>query len=318
MYDEQPSVTRLGSGAEFDLIRALADRWGPLAVGLGDDAAVLTAPRGERVVVSTDAAVDGIHFRREWMSLREIGSRATSAALSDLAAMAAAPIGVLVAFTTRADDAKDLLEVADGIADAVRNAGTVIAGGNLSVGPSLSITTTVIGTAFAPLTRRGARVGDAVYVTGRLGGPAAAVRALDIGAEPSPDHRARFIAPVPRIKEARWLAVRGATAAIDISDGLARDAEHLAVASNVSVEIDVDRVPMLDGVTPEDALGGGEEYELLVTATESLDEAAFAAAFALPLTRVGSVVASGLVPEVLLLRAGNRVAAPPGYDHFSR
>ena len=311
-------MTRLGSGAEFDLIRALAHRWGPLAVGLGDDAAVLTAPRGERVVVSTDAAVDGIHFRREWMSLREIGCRATSAALSDLAAMAAAPIGVLVAFTTRADDAKDLLGVADGIGDAVRNAGTVIAGGNLSVGPSLSITTTVIGTAFAPLTRRGARVGDAVYVTGRLGGPAAAVRALDSGAEPSPDHRARFIAPVPRIKEARWLAVRGATAAIDISDGLARDAEHLAVASNVSVEIDVDRVPMLDGVTPEDALGGGEEYELLVTATESLDEAAFAAAFALPLTRVGSVVASGLVPEVVLLRVGKRVAAPPGYDHFSR
>jgi len=311
-------VTRLGSGAEFDLIRALAERWGPLAVGLGDDAAVLTVPRGERVVVSTDAAVEGIHFRHEWMSLREIGYRATSAALSDLAAMAAAPVGVLVAFTTRAEDAKELLEVADGIADAVRKAGTVIAGGNLSVGPSLSITTTVIGSAFAPLTRRGARAGDAVYVTGRFGGPAAAVRALGSGAEPRPDHRARFIAPAPRLKEARWLAVRGATAAIDISDGLARDAEHLAVASNVSVEIDVDRVPMLDGVTSEDALGGGEEYELLVTGSESLDEAAFAAAFALPLTRVGSVVASGLVPEIVLLRAGMRVAAPPGYDHFTR
>src|SRR5687768_3972095 len=86
MWAERSSVTTLGSGAEFDLIRALAARWGPLAVGLGDDAAVLTAPRGERVVVSTDAAVEGIHFRREWMSLREIGYRATSAALSDLAA----------------------------------------------------------------------------------------------------------------------------------------------------------------------------------------------------------------------------------------
>ena len=287
-------------------------------MGLGDDAAVLTAPRGERVVVSTDAAVEGIHFRREWMSLREIGYRAVAAALSDLAAMAAAPVGVLVAFTTRAEDANELLEVADGIADAVRKAGTVIAGGNLSVGPSLSITTTVIGTAFAPLTRRGARPGDAVYVTGRFGGPAAAVRALSSGAEPRREHRARFAAPVPRLREARWLAVRGATAAIDISDGLARDAEHLAVASNVSVEIDVGRVPMLEGATPEDVLGGGEEYELLVTASDSLDEAAFAATLALPLTRVGSVVAIGAAPEVVLLRAGKRVAAPPGYDHLSR
>lgn len=310
-------MTRLGSGAEFDLIRALAARWGALAAGLGDDAAILMAPRGEKLVVSTDSAVEDIHFRRDWMSLREIGHRATAAALSDLAAMAAAPLGVLIAFTTRSDRARELLEVADGIGDAVRAAGTVVVGGNLSEGPSLSITTTVVGSAFAPLTRSGARAGDAIYVTGRLGGPAAATRALASGAEPRPDHRARFVMPLPRLRESRWLASRGVTAAIDISDGLSRDAEHLAVASKVSLEIDVARIPMLDDVTPDDA-HGGEEYELLVTAPHDMDQAAFASMFALSLTRIGSVITSAATPEVVLMRAGKRVAAPSGYDHFSR
>ena len=311
-------MTELGRGAESDLIRALADRWGSLAVGLGDDAAILTSPRGENVVVSTDAAVEDFHFRRDWLSPREIGYRATAAALSDLAAMAATPLGLLVAFTTTADRANELLEVADGIGDAARAAGTVIVGGNLSAGASLSITTTVIGSVFSPLTRAGARPGDAVYVTGRLGGPASAARALANGTAPAPAHRARFARPVPRIREARWLAVRGATAAIDISDGLARDAEHLAMASGVSLRIDADVLPMLDGVTPDDALGGGEEYELLVTAAEDVDHAAFAVAFGLPLTRIGAVVAASDAPEAAFLRGGRRVAAPPGYDHLSR
>jgi thiamine-monophosphate kinase len=310
-------MTRLGSGAEFDLIRELSARWGPLAVGLGDDAAVLTAPRGEKIVVSTDSAIEGVHFRRDWLSLREIGHRATAAALSDLAAMAAAPLGVLVALTTRSADASDLLDVADGIGAAVRAAGTVVVGGNLSEGASLSITTTVIGTAFSPLTRGGARVGDAIYVTGRLGGPAATMRALTNGVAPRSGHRARFVTPTPRLREARWLAARGVTAAIDISDGLSNDAEHLAAASDVSLDIEVERLPLLEDATPEDALGG-EEYELLVTAPDGMDVAAFASTFALSLTKIGSVIASGAAPEVRLTRAGQRVAAPPGYVHFSR
>jgi thiamine-monophosphate kinase len=311
-------VTKIGRGGEFDLIRSLQARWGPLAVGLGDDAAVLSAPRGERIVVSTDAAVDGVHFKREWLSLREIGHRAAAAALSDLAAMAATPLGVLVAFTTPSGSATELADIADGIGDAVRMAGTAIVGGNLSSGPALSVTTTVIGSAFAPLTRSGARIGDAIYVTGHLGGPAAALRSLLGDGRPRADHRARFATPTPRLQEARWLAVRGATAAIDVSDGLARDAGHLAAASGVSLRIDVDRVPVLDGATFDDALGGGEEYELLVTLADSVDDAAFASAFGLPLTRIGSVVEKAAAGEALLMRAGKRVAAPRGYDHLSR
>src|SRR5262245_1216129 len=123
---------QLGPGAEFDLIRKLRHHWGPLAVDIGDDAAVLRVPRGESMVISTDAALEDIHFRRDWLSLREIGYRAVTAALSDLAAMAASPAGVLVALQfpgeARApgDTEATVLEIADGIADAVRAAGTVV------------------------------------------------------------------------------------------------------------------------------------------------------------------------------------------------
>lgn len=310
-------MTRLGSGVEFDLIRALAQRWGSLAAGLGDDAATLTAPRGDKLVVSTDAAVEGVHFRRGWMSLRESGYRATAAALSDLAAMAATPLGILVAFTTEPARREELLEVADGIGDAVRAAGTFIVGGNVSAGLALTITTTAVGSAFAPVTRAGACPGDAVYVTGMLGGPAAAVRVLAKREQPEPLHRARFTAPAPRLREARWLAAHGATAMIDVSDGLSRDAEHLAVASGVAIHLDAAAVPTIAGASFEEAAGGGEEYELLVCAPGKLDVALFAEAFGLPLTRIGSVARSD-APRVEFERNGVRVAVPEGYDHFSR
>jgi thiamine-monophosphate kinase len=143
----------------------LADRWGTRASGLGDDAAVLRVPRGDALVASVDSAVEGRHFKREWLSPREIGYRSVAAALSDLAAMAARPIGVLIALTVPQAWRDQLLELADGVAEAVDVAQTRIVGGNLSGGDELSITTTVLGAAFAPLTRAGARPGNRIYVT---------------------------------------------------------------------------------------------------------------------------------------------------------
>src|SRR6266545_1283742 len=105
----------LGPGVEFDLIRQLRDRWGPLAADIGDDASVLRVPRGEQMVVSTDAAIEDVHFRREWLTLREIGYRAVTAALSDLAAMAASPMGVLVSLQLSPGGRDGLMELADGI-----------------------------------------------------------------------------------------------------------------------------------------------------------------------------------------------------------
>lgn len=317
------SATELGPGTEFDLIRALRERWGSLAPNIGDDASVLQPPRGEQLVVSTDAALEDVHFRRAWLSFREIGYRAVTAALSDLAAMAAAPCGVLVSLELSPEARDGLMELADGIGDAVRAVGTVVLGGNLTRGDTLGITTTAVGSAFSPLTRRGARPGDLVYVTGAFGGPRAALEALDAARTPTASIRARFAHPSARIAEARWLAARGAIAAIDISDGLANDAGHLAAASDVTIEIQVERVPVFEGATQDDALAGGEEYELIVIARTPLPETEFAERFGIPLTAIGRVAEreNGKEDEgraVRLTSRGNRVAAPSGYDHFSR
>lgn len=307
---------QLGRGKEFDLIRALLDRWGPQAVGIGDDAAVLALPRGDALVASVDAFVENRHFIRGWLSARELGYRAVAAALSDLAAMAARPVGVLLAIALPESWEGELLALADGIGEAVEHARAPILGGNMTAAGELSITTTVLGAAFDVLRRDAVRPGDLLYVTGRFGGPGAAIRALRAGEAPGADARERFAHPVPRIREARWLAAHGATAAIDVSDGLAADAGHLAAASDVRIELDLDRVPRVAGVAPLDAAESGEEYELLVGAPRELDTAEFQRVFDLPLTPIGRAVAPGA--EVVLHSGGARVARARGHDHFSR
>lgn len=318
MTADEPAL-RLGRGREFDAIRALLARWGDRAVGIGDDAAVVRVPRGDALLVSVDTALENRHFRDDWLTPREIGYRAVTAALSDLAAMAAQPLGILVALALPERWSAHLPAIADGIADAVSAAGTTILGGNLAAAEALGLTTTVLGSAFAPLRRGGLRPGDAVYVTGQLGGPGAAVAAWNSGHRLHDAHRQRFAHPVARLREARWLADRGANAAIDISDGLAADLEHLAAASGVGLDVDLDLVPLVDGVNgPVAAAASGEEYELVVGAPDgaSLDATEFERSFGIPLTAIGRVASreSGLV----FRRGAERVAKPSGYDHLSR
>lgn len=305
----------LGEGHEFDAIRAMVAAWGARARGIGDDAAVLDVPPGAQLVVSVDTSVDAVHFRRDWLRADEIGWRATMAALSDLAAMGADPLGVLLAVTVPTADRASLPAIAAGVGEAVHAAGTVIVGGDISSGATLSITVTVLGAARRPLTRAGARVGDAVWVTGRLGGPSAALRAWQGGGAPTPEARARFATPGARLAAGRWLAAAGATAAIDISDGLVADARHIAAASAVTLTIDLATVPCLTGVDPVAAVQSGEEYELLVTAPATLDAAAFAVACGFPLTRIGQVVPGPTGVQVLSHRG--RVDIAGGHDHFS-
>ncbi len=305
----------LGPGEEFDVIRQLLGRWGTRAQGVGDDAAVLQLPRGDSLVASVDASVEGRHFRRGWLSARQIGYRAAAAALSDLAAMAARPQGMLIALVVPPAWRDELPAIADGIGDAADTARVTIRGGNVSGGGELlSITTTVLGSAYAPLVRSGARVGQRVYVTGNLGGANAELQAL-MQAGPHTAHRERFVHPVPRIMEALWLADRGASSAIDISDGLAADARHLASASGVCVQLDPARIPCCAGVSVESALRSGEEYELLITAEQPFDVAEFEMRFGLPLTCIGEIT-GGEPGSVRIL--GNSVAGAPGFDHFSR
>lgn len=308
----------LGPGREFDVIRDLVRRWGDAARGIGDDAAILDVPPGSRLLASTDATVENVHFREGWLEPAEIGFRAAAAALSDLAAMAATPIAMLVAMSVPERWRVRIPAIAEGIGEASRAFHAPITGGNLTSGTELSLTVTVLGHAPVVLGRNGARVGDSVYVTGALGGPGCALAAWEAGRSPLPEHRARFARPTPRIREALWLVSHGATAGIDISDGLLSDAGHLAAASGADLCIELDAIPVVSGASTMAAARSGEEYELAVTARDRIDEHAFAREFGVPLTRVGVIAApreSG--PRARLRSHGSFVDQPAGHDHFS-
>jgi thiamine-monophosphate kinase len=317
----EAASTALGPGVEFDLVRRLVGRWGAWAQGIGDDAAILDLPAGSRLVASIDSSVEGVHFRRQWLSMEEIGWRAAASGLSDLAAMGAAPVGLLAAITmprseVTGDGASPALDrLADGVGACAASAGCPIVGGDLTRGERWCLTISVLGAAAAPVRRGGARPGDQVYVTGRLGGPGAALRALARGGSPVPAHRERLARPLPRLAEGRWLASHRATAMIDVSDGLASDLGHLAAASDVAIAVALESVPCVDEVTPVEAVVSGEEYELACTAPGGLDTAEFTRRFGLPLTPIGAVH-TGPAGVAFALR-GVRVDPGRGYDHFS-
>ena len=305
----------LGDGREFDAIRAMLEEWGPRATGVGDDAATLEMRAGAELVISTDASVEGVHFRREWMSASDIGARAATAALSDLAAMAAAPLGMLLSLVVPERWQDDLLALARGVGLSASRAGCPIIGGNLTRGSELSLTITVLGHATHPLRRAGARIGDRVYVTGQLGGAGAALRALLAGETPTRAHLSRFVAPVARLREAQWLGAAGERAGIDISDGLLADAAHLARASDVTLALGLTSVPLVDGVTTAQAATSGEEYELLIAMPKdvAVDVGQFVKSFGIPLTDIGSVQPAGAEAVLFDDHAGGLAH---GHDHL--
>ncbi len=313
---------------EFELLARVRKRLpapGPrVRIGSGDDAAV-TVPGGA-TATSVDALVEGVHFRREHSSLKQIGHKALAAALSDLAAMGAEPGEAYVVLGVPADLGEDgCIELLDGIAELAAATGTSLAGGDLTRAPTLTLGMTVVGHAPAPellVTRGGAQPGDALAVTGELGAAAAGLLLLEhrhapsspfvshgetkgeLGGEDGSALVARQLEPWPRLAEGRALAAAGATAMIDLSDGIGGDATRLAEASGARMRIDAGALPLAAGVAEVAAaagrdplrlaVSGGEDYELLVAlpadrlaeATASVDEATGVA-----LTQVGEVVA---------------------------
>lgn len=307
----------MGPGREFDAIRDLVSHWGARAHGIGDDAAVLDVAPRERVVVSTDTSVENVHFRRDWLSPQEIGWRATMAAMSDVAAMGARPLGIVVAVSVPEAWRDALAEIGDGVGAAASAINAPIVGGDLSASSELSLCVTAIGAAEHPVLRSGAEPGDELWVTGVLGGPGAALAALRNGTAPAAEARARFAQPIARVAEGVVIATRGARAAIDVSDGLVADARHIAAASGVSMTIELERVPRLSGVSPRDAAASGEEYELLVALPPGFDAGPVVQACGTMLTKIGEVV-DGPRGEVLVTLDGKRVEFVAGHDHFSR
>lgn len=306
--------TPLGAGGEFDLVRDWLRAWGAQAQGVGDDAALLTVPSGSQLVVSTDSAVDDVHFRRDWLTPREIGWRAATAALSDLAAMGATPIGVVWALVLPIGLRDDAAELGAGVGAAASAVGCPIVGGDTTQGATLTLTFTVLGHTSRPLTRGGAQPGDAIWVTGALGGPGRALAAWLDGHAPSPADRERFAHPHARVETAQRAAAAGATAAIDISDGFAQDLGHLALASGLTARVVLERLPCVGEAQPTVAARSGEEYELILTAPAEVDLAA-ACGPAVPLTRVGELLPGA--PGVSLEFGGRIVEVGPGHDHFS-
>jgi thiamine-monophosphate kinase len=315
---------RLGPGREFDRILRLAAQLGPLAAEIGDDCAAV--PEGEgQLVVSVDLSVEGVHFRRDWLTPEEIGWRATAAALSDLAADGARPTGVLTSIgLPRAAPQSDLLALASGIGAAVQDAGARLLGGDLTASEQWVIDVTVLGHAPRRVTRDGAGPGDSLWVTGSLGGARAALHAWQQGRAPLPEAREAFAHPVPRWQAGLALAAAGATAMIDLSDGLGGDAGHLAAASACALVIELERLPVapvaLAMAGPEEAssfaAAGGEDYELLVAMPPGFTgshAAALAAAVGVSLTLIGWVEAG---VGARLLRGGAPVSLP-GFDHFA-
>ncbi len=320
----------LGPGGEFDRIRAIIAGLGPDAGDLGDDCALI--PLGGTILaVSIDASVQDVHFRTDWLTFREIGWRAAAAALSDLAADGAQPLGVLVSLGVPeprqrpADDVDDAAEIMKGVGAAVHNVGAKVLGGDLVRADKYLVDVCVLGTVERPVRRAGARAGDGLWVTGTLGGAGLALHELMAGGRPDPEVMLRFAHPVPRIAAGRWLAAHGATAMIDLSDGLAGDAAHLAAASNIGIEIALERVPSWLGVEPLLAAASGEEYELLVALPPAFGEPQaknFRQVHDLPFTRIGACVAGGGWGGggrgVRFTDRGAPAAVPGGYDHFPR
>jgi thiamine-monophosphate kinase len=237
---------------------------------IGDDAAVLGLGPSDQLLWATDLVVEGIHVDLRLCGLDDVGYKALMVTVSDLAAMGARPRYALVSIAAPPGTDLDLLGI--GLAGSAADSGCVVVGGDLSGSPVLTVSTSVVGTLGTgpdrpPLLRSGARPGHRLLVTGPLGASAAGLRHLRAGdRHPSDPATAALVRahrrPQARLGEGEVSRLSGASAAIDISDGLASDARHLGRASGVGIALA--EVPVADGATAEEAIGGGEEYELLV------------------------------------------------------
>ncbi|MFN8158272.1 MAG: thiamine-phosphate kinase [Candidatus Nanopelagicales bacterium] len=310
----------VGDLGEFGVIGAVTSRFPvtpDVLLGPGDDAAVVAAPDG-RVVASTDLLVEGRHFRRDWSSAHDVGRKAAAQNLADLVAMGARPTALLVGLGAPPDLPADWATgLADGLAEECALVGATVVGGDVVRSDAVVVAVTALGDLEGrdPVTRAGARPGDVLAVAGRLGWSAAGLAVLGRGFRSPRVLADAHRVPAPPYAAGRAAAEAGATAMLDVSDGLVQDAGHLAQASGVVVALETAAL-VVDGPVAEAAaafnvdplawvLTGGEDHALL---------AAFPPGTPLPegFARVGEVREG----EAAVLVDGEPYAGAGGHDHF--
>lgn len=306
---------------EFGLVERLTARFAAStapepAVGPGDDAAVLAAPDG-RVVATTDLLVDGRHFRRDWSTAEDVGRKAAAQNLADVAAMGAHPTGLLVGLAVPPDIQVAWLEaLADGMRAECEPLGARVVGGDVVRCDTLTVAVTALGDLRGrdPVRRDGARPGDVVAYTGRLGWAAAGLAVLGRGFRSPVGVVAAHRRPEPPYAEGPRAAGLGATAMVDVSDGLVADLQHVAVASGVGIELDTARLELPAklrdvgtalGIDPMTwVLAGGEDHALAATFPGASPPPE-------PWRVIGRVARGrGVVVD------GSAYDAPGGWDHF--
>jgi thiamine-monophosphate kinase len=329
--------TRLG---ELDLVRELRARAARgtragVRLGIGDDCALIAARSGEELAVTTDLSIAGRHFRLDWHPPEAVGHRTLARGLSDLAAMGARPVAAFLSLglpteLTRASGHKSasswMSRFLDGLLRLAGEHSVPLAGGDLAQSP-LAVADIVLMGAVPrgrALLRSGARPGDALYVTGTLGGAAAAMERMKMQvreagriAKKSEPALAPHLYPQPRVAQGMWLVRRrAATAAIDLSDGLSIDLGHICEESGVAAEVDALALPVAAGATLDQALHGGEDYELLFAARPAVRLPRAIAG--VRVTRIGRVVRrrKGKPTVTLVSPQGRQPLEPRGWEHF--
>ena len=319
-----------GSG-ELDLIAWIRERSEvrnrAVRMGIGDDCAILRIPAGAEMVVTTDFSLEGRHFRRDWHTPESVGHRCLARGLSDIAAMGARPVAAFLSLAMPAPlDVRWVDRFMTGFGALAKEWGTELAGGDTSEAPGAEILADIVVTGAVEqgraLRRRGARVGDGLYVTGRLGGSAVELAGLAAGRGKASRrvgvagaHPHTF--PEPRIGVGRALLRRGlATACMDLSDGLSSDVRRLCEASGVGAEIEAERIPLGAGATLEQGLHGGEDYELLFTAKAGVRVVGKIAG--VPVSRVGRVMLRSFGVKLFGEDGLARELTAGGWEHFRR
>ncbi|HTY81521.1 MAG TPA: thiamine-phosphate kinase [Dehalococcoidales bacterium] len=329
-------VSKLGEFGLIDLIakmiadakvdRLSADQ--PL-IGIGDDCAAWK-PSGGLELGTVDTMFEGVHFNTGTTPWRGLGWKSLTINLSDIAAMGGVPEYALVALALPEDtDVADITSLYDGIIEAAKETHTAIVGGNISRAPQISVTITVIGhtTGNSLLRRDAARPGDVIAVTGDIGSAAGGLEMLSQGlklkSEPSEYLKQAFLRPTARLAEGQILLKLGVKSAIDISDGLVSDLRHICEQSKLSARIFAGKLPihpLLSGSFGEKALGlalaGGEDYELLFTATQEVVNKV-KTELKCPVTAVGEIVAGEPGKIDLIDAVGKTVkTGKSGWRHF--